>query len=102
MDDEPEVIRQQMEETRSALTDKIERLEHQVVGTVQNTTRAVNDTVENVKEAVQETVSTVKDTVSGTVEAPEGASESVMLPLATSVNVCTSLPLSTGIVRKFV
>jgi len=68
MDDEPEVIRQQMEETRSALTDKIEKLEQQVVGTVQNTTQAVSDTVESVKEAVQETVSTVKDTFSGTVD----------------------------------
>jgi ElaB/YqjD/DUF883 family membrane-anchored ribosome-binding protein len=67
MDDEPEVIRQQMETTRSDLTDKIEALEHQVVGTVQNTTQAVSDTVESVKDAVQETVSAVKDTVTDTV-----------------------------------
>jgi len=67
MDDEPEVIRQQMEVTRTDLTKKIEALENQVVGTVQNTTQAVSDTVETVKEAVQETVATVKDTVSDTV-----------------------------------
>lgn len=67
MDDEPEVIRQQMEATRTDLTKKIEALENQVVGTVQNTTQAVSDTVETVKEAVQETVSAVKDTVSDTV-----------------------------------
>jgi len=67
MDDEPEVIRQQMEATRTDLTHKIEALEHQVVGTVQNTTQAVSDTVESVKDAVQETVCAVKDTVSDTV-----------------------------------
>ena len=69
MDDEPEVIRQQMKTTRSDLTQKIEALENQVVGTVQSTTQAVTDTVASVKEAVQKTVSSVKDTVSGTVSA---------------------------------
>jgi len=67
MDDEPEVIRQQMEATRTDLTHKIEALENQVVGTVQNTTQAVSETVESVKEAVQETVCAVKETVSDTV-----------------------------------
>jgi ElaB/YqjD/DUF883 family membrane-anchored ribosome-binding protein len=67
MDDEPEVIRQQMEATRTGLTQKIEALETQVVGTVQNTTQAVSETVETVKDAVQETVSAVKETVSDTV-----------------------------------
>jgi len=73
MDDEPEVIRQQMAETRTDLTRKIEALEHQVVGTVQHTTQAVSDTVESVKEAVQGTVTTVKDTVSDTVCAVKDA-----------------------------
>jgi len=68
MDDEPEVIRQQMEETRSSLTDKIERLEQTVTDKVQSTTAAVTDTVENVKDAVQETVESVRGTVTGTVE----------------------------------
>jgi len=67
MDDEPEVIRQQMEVTRNDLTQKIEALEHQVVGTVQNTTQAVTETVESVKDAVQETVCAVKESVSDTV-----------------------------------
>jgi len=67
MDDQPEVIRQQMEATRTDLTRKIEALENQVVGTVQSTTQAVSDTVESVKDAVQETVSAVKDSVSDTV-----------------------------------
>src|SRR5262249_19642153 len=63
MDDSPEVIRQQMEETRASLSEKLESLEQQVVGTVQNARAAVNDTVTNVKDAVQDTVDSVKDTM---------------------------------------
>jgi hypothetical protein len=63
MANEPEVIRQQMEETRTSLTEKIGLLEQQVVGTVQDATSAVAETVENVMEAVTETVDTVKDTL---------------------------------------
>jgi ElaB/YqjD/DUF883 family membrane-anchored ribosome-binding protein len=73
MDNEPEVIRQQMEETRTSLTDKVERLEQQVTGTVQDATSAVSGTVESVKDAVQETVATVKDTVHDTVESVKEA-----------------------------
>jgi ElaB/YqjD/DUF883 family membrane-anchored ribosome-binding protein len=67
--DEPEVIRQQMAETRTALTDKLESLEQQVVDTVTETTSAVTDTVESVKEAVADTVTAVKDTVQDSVQA---------------------------------
>jgi ElaB/YqjD/DUF883 family membrane-anchored ribosome-binding protein len=74
-----EVIRQQMEETRTSLTEKLETLENQVVQTVQGATEAVSDTVATIKDTVEETVtsvkdsvedtvSTVKDTVSGSVE----------------------------------
>jgi ElaB/YqjD/DUF883 family membrane-anchored ribosome-binding protein len=63
MDNESEVIRQQMEETRASLAEKLETLEQQVVGTVQGTTAAVTETVDTVKEGVQETVETVKNTV---------------------------------------
>lgn len=63
MPDEPEVIRQQMHETRSALTEKLETLEQTVVGTVADAQNAVQETVENVKDAVQETVAVVKDSV---------------------------------------
>ena len=41
MDNESEVIRQQMDETRSALSDKVELLEQQVVETVHGATTAV-------------------------------------------------------------
>jgi ElaB/YqjD/DUF883 family membrane-anchored ribosome-binding protein len=68
MDSKPEVIRQQMEETRSALTQKLETLEDKVVSTVQDATSAVTDTVDNVKDAVQETVTSVKDSVQDTVD----------------------------------
>jgi len=70
MDSEsPEVIEQQMEETRSSLTEKVAALESQVVGTVQTATQAVQDTVSTVKSAVQETVSTVKESVQESVAA---------------------------------
>jgi ElaB/YqjD/DUF883 family membrane-anchored ribosome-binding protein len=68
MDDDPEVIRQQMEETRSSLTDKIEQLEQAVTAKVQNTSAAVTDTVDSVREAVQETVESMKGSVTDTVE----------------------------------
>jgi ElaB/YqjD/DUF883 family membrane-anchored ribosome-binding protein len=68
MDDQPEVIRQQMEETRASLTEKLETLEHQVVDTVQDATTAVAETVECVKTAVQDTVETMKDSVQDGVE----------------------------------
>jgi len=78
MENEPEVIRQQMEETRAALTEKLETLEQQVVETVQGATTAVTETVASVKEAVQETVETVKDSVQTTVESVK---ETFDLPL---------------------
>jgi len=81
MEDE-DVIREQMEETRTSLTDKLETLEQQVVGTAQAATSAVTDTVEAVKEtvqeavaSVQETVANVKETVQETVCAVKGSME---------------------------
>lgn len=62
MEDE-DLIRKQMKETRSNLTDKLETLEHQVVGTAQAATSAVSDSVEAVKETVQDTVASVQETV---------------------------------------
>jgi ElaB/YqjD/DUF883 family membrane-anchored ribosome-binding protein len=62
MDDSPEVIRQQMEETRASLSEKLETLEQQVVETVHEAKAAVTDTVSTVKEAVHETVESVKET----------------------------------------
>lgn len=62
-----EVIRQQMEETRTSLTDKLETLENKVAGTVEEATCAVSETVAVIKDTVQDTVATVKDSVHDTV-----------------------------------
>ncbi|WP_425614134.1 hypothetical protein NA78x_003995 [Anatilimnocola sp. NA78] len=58
-------IRGQMDETRTALTEKLEMLERQVSDTVQGAA----DTVEQVKHAVEDTVQTVKTQVRDTVDA---------------------------------
>jgi ElaB/YqjD/DUF883 family membrane-anchored ribosome-binding protein len=63
MDQEPDVIRRQIEATRSDLTEKLENLECQVRGTVQSAKETVQGTIDNVKSTVQETVDTVKRTV---------------------------------------
>jgi len=87
MDDNPEVIRQQMEETRSHLAEKLEALENQVTDTVQSTTTAVSDTVEAVKETVENVTETVKDTVE---KAKETVAETV-----TSVGEALDLRIQT-------
>lgn len=68
MDNETEVIKHQMLETRTALTEKLEALEDRVTSTVKETTDAVEETVGAVREAVEDTVHTMKDTVHDTVE----------------------------------
>jgi ElaB/YqjD/DUF883 family membrane-anchored ribosome-binding protein len=68
MAEEPDVIKHQMEETRADLTQKLETLEHQVVGTVQDATSAVSETVQTVKDTVSETVGSVKEAVTDTVD----------------------------------
>ena len=57
-----------MDETRTALTDKIATLEQQVVDTVQGASAGVMETVEVLKDAVQDTVQNVRDSVGETVE----------------------------------
>ena len=69
MSDTPEVIRQQMEETKSHLSEKLVSLETQVTETVQSTGTAVNATVE----AVQETVETVTGAVQDAVQSVSNA-----------------------------
>jgi len=63
----PELIEQEMQQTRASLTEKVAALECQVLGTIQNATEAVHSTVESVKAAVHDVSSTVKDTVSESV-----------------------------------
>jgi len=64
------MIRQQIDETRSSLTDKLETLEAEVMDTVQsaratvaNAQEAVADTLTSVKESVQSAKETVKRTL---------------------------------------
>jgi len=64
---DPEAIRQEIDETRSSITTKLEALEEQVAGTVQNARDSVQETIDTVKDTVQETVSAVKESVQETV-----------------------------------
>jgi len=71
-----DVIREQMEDTRTSLSEKLETLESKVASTVEgattnvaDTVEAVKDTVEAVKDTVQETVTTVKESVDQTINA---------------------------------
>jgi len=68
--DQMELTKRQMEETRESLAAKLDTLESKVVQTVEGATQAVN----TVKSTVENTVETVKDTVEGTVS---GIRESV-------------------------
>jgi len=63
------MIRDQMENTRTALSEKLEELETRVTAKVVDATQEVADTVETVTGSVQETVETVKDTVEETISA---------------------------------
>jgi len=63
MDHESEVIKQQMEQTRSSLAEKLETLEEHVASKVLTTADAVTETVEAVKGAVEETVHSVSESV---------------------------------------
>ncbi len=53
MDDDPEVIRSQMDQTRSDLTEKLESLETRVAEGMQTTGAVVSDTMTSVRGAVQ-------------------------------------------------
>jgi len=68
MDEQPEAIRQHIDETRAAMADKLSTLEDEVIDTVKGATEAVADTVESVKDSVVDTVDAVKDTVQETVQ----------------------------------
>jgi len=75
MENETEVTREQMEETRTALTEKLEALEEQVASTVQvataaveETVQAVTDTVHKASESVENTIDKVSETVGSTVD----------------------------------
>jgi ElaB/YqjD/DUF883 family membrane-anchored ribosome-binding protein len=68
MENETEVIKQQMADTRTALSEKLEAVEELVTSTVKDTTQTVTDTVAAVSSTVENTVSNVSETVSDSVE----------------------------------
>jgi ElaB/YqjD/DUF883 family membrane-anchored ribosome-binding protein len=65
----PEQIEAEMFETRESLTEKVEALENQVVGTVQNAANTLTDTVDAVKSFVKTAPESVGDTVEQVVAA---------------------------------
>jgi len=77
VDNELEVIRHQMEEKRVSLADKLDALENQVIGKVQDTTQEVTNIVREVKEGVTDVVHDVKSTVDSVTEGVQDTVESV-------------------------
>jgi ElaB/YqjD/DUF883 family membrane-anchored ribosome-binding protein len=73
MENETEVIKHQMEETRTALTEKLEAVEELVASTVKETTQAVSQTVSTVTDSVENTVSTVAESVENVTESVKKA-----------------------------
>ena len=65
----PELIEQQMQNTRESLTEKVSELEKQVVDKLQSATEAVQETVQSVRSAVEETVASVTGSLKSSVEA---------------------------------
>jgi ElaB/YqjD/DUF883 family membrane-anchored ribosome-binding protein len=80
MASEPDVtqLHQEIDKTRSDLTEKLQTLEEQVRGTVLNATEKVEETIEQVTSTVQETVEQVKSTVGDTVETAKSAVSDTM------------------------
>jgi len=69
MENDTEVIRQQMADTRNALSEKVEAVEELVSSAVKETTQAVTKTVETVTNSVENTVNSVSDSVESVKEA---------------------------------
>lgn len=57
------VIRQDMQDTRQSLTEKLETLESKIIGSVEEARAAVRETVTTVKETMHDGVETVKEAV---------------------------------------
>jgi len=81
MVDDPEVIRQQIDESKNALAEKIELLEEKVSETVQTASASLTETVQAASASVAETVDTVKGAVQDTMhvvaETVDSAAEAV-------------------------
>lgn len=60
MEDQAELIKQQMQDKRAELSEKLGQLEQKVTGNLSSASNSVTETVQNVQESVQETVDSVK------------------------------------------
>ena len=69
MENDTEVIRQQMADTRNALSEKAGAIEEMVTSAVKETAQAVTKTVETVTNTVENTVNTVSESVESVKEA---------------------------------
>jgi ElaB/YqjD/DUF883 family membrane-anchored ribosome-binding protein len=74
---ELEVIREQMDQTRASLADKIEALESQVLDTVHDATETVSSAVEGAKEVVNSVSEGAKEVVGKVSETFENVKESL-------------------------
>jgi ElaB/YqjD/DUF883 family membrane-anchored ribosome-binding protein len=72
-----DVIRDEMTDTRTSMTEKLEKLEAKVAGTVSDATGTVKDTVDAVKDTVQETKEVVSDTVEAVKDTVASVKDSV-------------------------
>lgn len=80
MAEQPEMIQQELDETRHALAEKLGQIGEKISGTVETVTDTVSnvtETVSNVTEAVEGTVQNVAQAVSGTVESVKDTVENV-------------------------
>jgi len=77
VDHELEVIRDQMEETRASLADKLEALESQVMGTVKSASDTVTSAVDGAKEVVSSVSEGAKEVVEKVSETVETVKESL-------------------------
>lgn len=73
MPPETDLIKQQMGQTRAALTEKLQTLENKVIGAIASTTDMVARTVQDVGTTVRETSENFRDTMHGTVSSVRDA-----------------------------
>jgi len=85
MENDTEVIRQQMADTRQALSAKVEAVESLVASAVKETTESVTQTVENVTQTVENVTHAVEDTVSNTAAVLSNTVESTVNTVSDSV-----------------
>jgi|GEM_PF-915745 len=74
---EQELLRLKMDDSRDALTQKLEQLEEKVTSTVETATATVAEATANVMETVQTATATVSETVGSVSDAVQGTVDSV-------------------------